>query len=271
MTLQWQGDLPEPRLDGDTARYPEVVPGADVIVQATRNGFEQFVEIRERPPPCGTSSPTATATRSTPPSRSTTRPPTHPSPPRRVRACSYPASSTRARRPPSSSRQDSSRTAGRTSSAPTPTTARTTTSTGPRGPISSSTPPPPTCRSSIASQTYPEDWGGPSGVAGTFDVTTGAPDANEVLYRLDPYEDDPADHGWTSVRTTGSTARAAAPDASYTVTPAADGNHVMQTRTVDRAGNVGPIRDYGFTSGTRDYNRAQKIDIALPQPDVNAP
>ncbi|MFE5326247.1 DNRLRE domain-containing protein [Embleya sp. NPDC056575] len=125
---------------------------------------------------------------------------------------------------------------------------------------------------SITSQTYPENWGGPSGVAGTFDVTTGAPDANEVQYRLDPYADDPADQGWTSVRTTSGTAKAApAPDASYTVTPAADGNHAVQTRTVDRAGNAGPIRDYGFTSGNRDYNRAQKIDIALPQPDVNAP
>ncbi|MER5688213.1 hypothetical protein [Streptomyces sp. NPDC002205] len=54
---------------------------------------------------------------------------------------------------------------------------------------------------------------------------------------------------------------------------------MMQTRTVDRAGNVGPIKDYGFTAGNRDYNRAQEIDIKLPQPDpssdiaayVNAP
>ncbi|PVE13405.1 DNRLRE domain-containing protein [Streptomyces scopuliridis] len=123
---------------------------------------------------------------------------------------------------------------------------------------------------SVSSQTYPEDWGGGSGVAGTFDVTTGAPDANEVQYRLDPYEDDAADHGWQSTRTTTGTARAAAPDATYTLTPAADGNHIAQTRTVDRAGNVGPIKDYGFTSGTRDYNRAQKIDIAIPNLDPNA-
>ncbi|MFE9512468.1 DNRLRE domain-containing protein [Streptomyces sp. NPDC006643] len=122
----------------------------------------------------------------------------------------------------------------------------------------------------ITSETYPEDWGGPSGVPGTFDVTTGAPDANQVQYRLDPYEDDAADHGWQSVPTTTGTARAAAPDAAYTVTPAADGNHAVQTRTVDRAGNVGPIKDYGFTSGTRDYNRKQKIDIAIPRLDPNA-
>ncbi|MFB4420171.1 DNRLRE domain-containing protein [Streptomyces sp. QL37] len=122
----------------------------------------------------------------------------------------------------------------------------------------------------ITSQTYPEDWGGASGVAGTFDVTTGAPDADKVQFRLDPYEDDAADYGWQSVATTTGTAKAAAVDATYTLTPAADGNHTVQTRTVDRAANVGPIKDYGFTSGTRDYNRKQKIDIAIPQLDPNA-
>ncbi|MEU5161257.1 DNRLRE domain-containing protein [Streptomyces sp. NPDC020875] len=121
----------------------------------------------------------------------------------------------------------------------------------------------------ISSTTYPENWGGGgAGVAGTFDVTTGALDAYEVSYRLDPYEDDTDSHGWTSVRTRGSLTRAVAPDASYSVTPAANGNHFTQTRTVDRAGNVGPIKDYGFTAGTRDYNRKQKVDISLPQPDL---
>ncbi|MGW6454887.1 DNRLRE domain-containing protein [Streptomyces sp. NPDC055078] len=123
----------------------------------------------------------------------------------------------------------------------------------------------------ITSATYPENWGGGgAGVAGTFDVTTGASDAYEVRYRVDPYEDDADGHGWTSVRTRGSVVRAVAPDASYTVTPSADGNHFTQTRTVDRADNVGPIKDYGFTAGTRDYNRRQKVDIALPQPDLAA-
>lgn len=49
VTLQWKGGLPEPELKGATARYPEAVPGADVIVEATRTGFEQFVEISRRP------------------------------------------------------------------------------------------------------------------------------------------------------------------------------------------------------------------------------
>lgn len=123
---------------------------------------------------------------------------------------------------------------------------------------------------SVASATYPENWGGGgAGVAGTFDVVTGAPDANEVRHRLDPYSDDADDAGWTTVRTTTLpvSGRAPAPDASYSITPAADGNHVTQTRTVDRAGNVGPIKDYGFTAGNRDYNRPQKIDITLPAND----
>jgi hypothetical protein len=126
---------------------------------------------------------------------------------------------------------------------------------------------------SVTSATYPENWGGGgAGVTGAFDITTGAPDANEVRYRLDPYSDDADGYGWTSVRTTAPTlsGRALAPDASYAITPAADGNHVVQTRTVDRAGNVGPIRDYGFTAGNRDYNRAQKIDITLPANDSSS-
>ncbi|GAA1541986.1 hypothetical protein GCM10009730_58810 [Streptomyces albidochromogenes] len=134
---------------------------------------------------------------------------------------------------------------------------------------------------SVASSTYPENWGGGgAGVAGSFDVTTGAPDAYEVRYRLDPYSDDPANVGWTTVRTSAplASSRAAAADAAYTLTPAADGNHVVQTVSVDRAMNVSPIRDYGFTAGNRDYNRAQKINIKLPandrtsqQPDPSDP
>ncbi|WP_405642317.1 DNRLRE domain-containing protein [Streptomyces uncialis] len=49
VTLQWKGGLPAPELTGTTARYREAVPGADVIVEATRTGFEQFVEIGKRP------------------------------------------------------------------------------------------------------------------------------------------------------------------------------------------------------------------------------
>ncbi|MFJ5933115.1 DNRLRE domain-containing protein [Streptomyces sp. NPDC093071] len=49
ITLQWRGGLPAPKLDGTRATYVDAVPGADVVVEATRTGFEQFVDIRERP------------------------------------------------------------------------------------------------------------------------------------------------------------------------------------------------------------------------------
>ncbi|WP_435881221.1 DNRLRE domain-containing protein [Streptomyces bobili] len=49
ITLQWKGGLPEPELQGNRAEYAEAVPGADVVVEATRTGFEQYVEIKRRP------------------------------------------------------------------------------------------------------------------------------------------------------------------------------------------------------------------------------
>ncbi len=49
ITLQWKGGLPAPVLDGTRAVYPEALPGADVVVESTRTGFEQFVEIRRKP------------------------------------------------------------------------------------------------------------------------------------------------------------------------------------------------------------------------------
>ncbi|MCX5014173.1 sugar-binding protein [Streptomyces sp. NBC_00555] len=49
ITLQWRGGLPAPKLDGTRATYEGAVPGADVIVEATRTGFEQFVEVKAKP------------------------------------------------------------------------------------------------------------------------------------------------------------------------------------------------------------------------------
>jgi len=49
ITLQWKGGLPAPKLEGTRAEYVNAVPGADVVVEATRTGFEQFVEIKQRP------------------------------------------------------------------------------------------------------------------------------------------------------------------------------------------------------------------------------
>ncbi|MFE2529472.1 hypothetical protein ACFXEL_35205 [Streptomyces sp. NPDC059382] len=49
ITLQWRGGLPAPRLNGARATYVDAVPGADVIVEATRTGYEQFVEVKAKP------------------------------------------------------------------------------------------------------------------------------------------------------------------------------------------------------------------------------
>ncbi|OEJ22255.1 sugar-binding protein [Streptomyces subrutilus] len=49
ITLQWRGGLPAPKLDGTRAVYESAVPGADVVVEATRTGFEQFVEVKAKP------------------------------------------------------------------------------------------------------------------------------------------------------------------------------------------------------------------------------
>ncbi|AQT70378.1 DNRLRE domain-containing protein [Streptomyces sp. fd1-xmd] len=49
ITLQWRGGLPAPKLDGTRATYENAVPGADVVVEATRTGFEQFVEVKATP------------------------------------------------------------------------------------------------------------------------------------------------------------------------------------------------------------------------------
>ncbi|MFF9172396.1 sugar-binding protein, partial [Streptomyces sp. NPDC014796] len=47
--LQWKGGLPAPVLEGPRATYRDAVPGADVVVEATRTGFEQYVTIKQRP------------------------------------------------------------------------------------------------------------------------------------------------------------------------------------------------------------------------------
>lgn len=49
INLQWRGGLPAPKLDGTRATYENAVPGADVVVEATRTGFEQFVDVKAKP------------------------------------------------------------------------------------------------------------------------------------------------------------------------------------------------------------------------------
>ncbi|WP_125786527.1 RICIN domain-containing protein [Amycolatopsis sp. WAC 01375] len=49
VALQYPGALPEPVLTGETATYPEIQPGVDLQVKATRTGFEQFFVVKRRP------------------------------------------------------------------------------------------------------------------------------------------------------------------------------------------------------------------------------
>jgi hypothetical protein len=51
VVLGWKGHLPTPVIDGFTATYPEVEPGVDLVLTATRTGFEQYFVIKERPQP----------------------------------------------------------------------------------------------------------------------------------------------------------------------------------------------------------------------------
>jgi hypothetical protein len=46
MSLGWPGTLPEPKLDGATATYPEVFPGVDLQLTAEAEGFRQVLVVK---------------------------------------------------------------------------------------------------------------------------------------------------------------------------------------------------------------------------------
>jgi RHS repeat-associated protein len=47
--LDWSGDLPAPILTGDTATYPDVLAGVDLVLRAKPSGFEQHFVVKEPP------------------------------------------------------------------------------------------------------------------------------------------------------------------------------------------------------------------------------
>ncbi|MES9602428.1 MULTISPECIES: DNRLRE domain-containing protein [Actinomadura] len=50
VVLQWRGGLPRPLLEGNRATYPDAIDrSADVVVEATRMGFEQYVKLKKPP------------------------------------------------------------------------------------------------------------------------------------------------------------------------------------------------------------------------------
>ncbi|MFC5662329.1 DNRLRE domain-containing protein [Kitasatospora misakiensis] len=44
----WLGKLPKPKLEGSKATYVDARPGVDLLLQATRTGFEQFLIVKNR-------------------------------------------------------------------------------------------------------------------------------------------------------------------------------------------------------------------------------
>ncbi|MFF5106368.1 DNRLRE domain-containing protein [Streptomyces sp. NPDC000134] len=49
IAVQWKGGLPAPRLSANVATYADAVPGGDLVVEATRTGFEQYLKLRHAP------------------------------------------------------------------------------------------------------------------------------------------------------------------------------------------------------------------------------
>lgn len=48
MSLSWRGTLPAPVVDGTRARYQDALTATDLIIESTRTGFEQFLELKDR-------------------------------------------------------------------------------------------------------------------------------------------------------------------------------------------------------------------------------
>ncbi|MFI0796090.1 RHS repeat-associated core domain-containing protein [Micromonospora rubida] len=48
LSMGWAGILPAPVLAGNRATYPEVAAGIDLVVEATRTGFSQFLTVKNR-------------------------------------------------------------------------------------------------------------------------------------------------------------------------------------------------------------------------------
>ncbi|MFE9689123.1 LamG-like jellyroll fold domain-containing protein [Micromonospora sp. NPDC005806] len=46
LALHWPGKLPTPVLSGDTATYPEVLPGVDLTMRASAEGFTQLLVVK---------------------------------------------------------------------------------------------------------------------------------------------------------------------------------------------------------------------------------
>ncbi|MEV6979326.1 ricin-type beta-trefoil lectin domain protein, partial [Kitasatospora sp. NPDC093806] len=48
VSFGWLGKLPKPKLEGSQATYVDARPGVDLLLKATRTGFEQFLIVKDR-------------------------------------------------------------------------------------------------------------------------------------------------------------------------------------------------------------------------------
>lgn len=48
VSLSWQGKLPKPDISGTRATYTNVLDGVDLVIEATRTGYEQFFVVKTR-------------------------------------------------------------------------------------------------------------------------------------------------------------------------------------------------------------------------------
>ncbi|MDX3525793.1 DNRLRE domain-containing protein [Streptomyces sp. ID05-39B] len=48
IVLTWPGPIPQPVIDGPRALYPEILPGADLVLTADDSGFAQLVVVKDR-------------------------------------------------------------------------------------------------------------------------------------------------------------------------------------------------------------------------------
>jgi hypothetical protein len=48
VAMRWSGALPAPVVEGDRATYVDARPGVDLVVKSTRQGFEQFLIVKNR-------------------------------------------------------------------------------------------------------------------------------------------------------------------------------------------------------------------------------
>jgi RHS repeat-associated protein len=106
---------------------------------------------------------------------------------------------------------------------------------------------------SVSSTTYPEGaWAGGAGTPGTFTLgAAGVSDVASYLYGLD-----------VNPPTTSVAATSLGGDAAVSITPTTNLPHTLYVQSVDRAGNVSPVRSYQFAVGSGGVQLPRTGDLS---------